>query len=230
MDGSCLTLQWRTINLLNAISLAIVDESEFLRLGLQLAIETSGDIEVIGDFAPGEETVAEMEWLRPDVILLNMRWPATEGLAACREIREAVPSTKVVMLSSTECEEEILASIMAGASGHVFTNASKEELVRTIRVAASGGSYFDRSVTESVLGRLRELNGESVPVADQLTERELSILALMAEGCGNGEIGVRLNLATSTVRNNITQIRSKLNMDSRSKMIAYAFQHGLTGD
>ena len=215
---------------MNAISLAIVDESKFLRLGLQVAIETSGDIEVIGDFVPGEETVAEIERLRPDVILLSMRWPATEGLAACREIRVAVPSTKVVMLSSTEHEEEILASIVAGASGYICTNASRDELVRTIRVAASGGSHFDGSATARVIGRLQELSGDASPVGEGLTDREASILALLAEGLGNGEIGERLSLATATVRNNITRIRSKLGIDSRSKLIAYAFQHGLTGD
>ena len=195
-----------------------------------MAIETSGDIEVIGDFAPGEETVAEVERLRPDVILLSMKWPATEGLAVCREIREAVPSTKVVMLSSTGHEEEVLASIMAGASGHVFTNASRDELVRTIRVAASGGSYFDESVSARVIGSLQELSGEAFPVGDELTDREASILALLAEGLGNGEIGERLKLAKATVRNNITRIQLKLDLDSRSKLVAYAVEQRLTAD
>ena len=212
------------------ISLAIVDESEFLRLGLRAAIETSGDIEVIGDYPPGGETLSEVERLRPDVVLLSMKWPSTEGLNTCREIRAAVPSTKVVMFSSREREEETLASIVAGASGFVCTNSSRAELIRTIRVAANGGSYFDRGVTERVFGRLRELSGESAPNEDGLTDREASILGLMTEGFGNGEIGERMNLATPTVRNNITKIRSKLGLDSRSKLIAYAIQNGLAGD
>ena len=151
-----------------------------------------------------------------------MRWPETEGLAACREIRGTVPSTKVVMLSSVEREEEVLASIVAGASGYVCTNASRAELVRTIRVAASGGSYFDRAVSSRVIGRLQELNGAASPVDDGLTEREESILALIAEGFDNGEIGERLSLARTTVRNNITRIRLKLDLDSRPKLVAYA--------
>ena len=212
------------------ISLAIVDESDFLRLGLRAAIETSGDIEVIGDYPPGGETLSEVERLRPDVVLLSMKWPSTEGLNTCREIRAAVPSTKVVMFSSREREEETLASIVAGASGFVCTNSSRAELIRTIRVAANGGSYFDRGVTERVFGRLRELSGESAPNEDGLTDREASILGLMTEGFGNGEIGERMNLATPTVRNNITKIRSKLGLDSRSKLIAYAIQNGLAGD
>ena len=212
------------------ISLTIVDESEFLWLGLRAAIERDGDIEVIGDFLPGAESLAEVRRLRPDVVLLSMRWPAAEGLAACREIREAVPSTKVVMFSPREREEETLASIMAGASGFVCTNSSRAELVRAIRVAASGGSYFDGGVTARVIGRLQRLSGESAPGVDGLTEREMSILALIAEGFGNGEIGERLNLATTTVRNNITRIRSKLGLDSRAKLIAYAVQQGLNGD
>ena len=212
------------------INLAIVDESEFLRLGLRTAIETSGDIEVIGDFQPGEATVEEVGRLRPDVVLLSMRWPATEGLASCRQIRAAVPSTNVVILSSTEREEEVLASIVAGASGYVCTNASRGELIRTIRVAASGGSYFDGEVTARVIGRLQELSGEVSPVGDGLTDREKSILALLAGGFDNGEIGERLSLATTTVRNNITRIRSKLDLDSRSKLVAYAVEQRLNGD
>ena len=212
------------------ISLAIVDESEFLRLGLRAAIETSGDIEVIGDYPPGGEMLSEAERLRPDVVLLSMKWPSTEGLNSCREIRGAVPSTKVVMLSSTEREEEVLASIVAGASGYVCTNASRAELVQTIRVAASGGSFFDEGVTARVIDRLRELRGEASPAGDGLTEREESILALLAQGFDNGEIGERLNLATTTVRNNITRIRSKLTLDSRSKLVAYAVGQRLNGD
>ena len=212
------------------ISLIIVDGSEFLRLGLRTAIEMGGDIEVVGDYSLMAEIVSQVNSFRPDVVLMSMRWPAAEGLKACREIRAAVPSTRVVMLSSMEREEEVLASIVAGASGLVCTNSSRVELIRAIRVAASGGSYFDRGVTERVLGRLRELSGEAAPNEDELTDREASILALMAEGLSNGEIGERLNLATSTVRNNITKIRSKLGLDSRSKLVAYAVQKGLIRD
>lgn len=210
--------------------MVIVDENEFLRLGLRAAIEASGDIEVVGDYCLTDEIVEQVNSFRPDVVLLSIRWPSTEGLNACREIRGAVPSTKVVMFSSREREEETLASIVAGASGFVCTNSSRVELIRTIRVAACGGSYFDRGVTERVLGRLQELSGEAAPNEDDLTDREASILALMAEGLGNGEIGERLNLANSTVRNNITKIRSKLSLDSRSKLVAYAVQKGLIGD
>ena len=215
---------------MNAISLAIVDQSEFLRLGLRVAIETSGDIEVIGDSPPGEETVAEMERLRPDVILLSMRWPETAGLAKCREIRGHVPSSKVVMLSSMEREEEVLASIVAGASGYICTNTSGAELVRTIRVAANGGSYFDGAATARVIGKLQELSGDASTERDGLTDREASILALIAEGFDNGEIGERLSLAKATVRNNITRIRLKLDIDSRPKLVAYAVERRLTGD
>ena len=211
--------------------MVIVDESEFLRLGLRVAIETSDDIEVVGDYSLSDEIVKQVNSFRPDVVLLSMRWPSTEGLNTCREIRGAVPSTKVVMFSSREREEETLASIVAGASGFVCTNSSRVELIRAIRVAASGGSYFDRGVTERVIGRLRELSSdESMAVSDVLTEREMSILDLVAEGFGNGEIGVRLSLATTTVRNNITKIRLKLGLDSRAKLVAYTVEQRLNGD
>ena len=213
------------------ISLVIIDDTEFLRLGLRVAVEASGEIRVVGDFSPSKEVLAEVERLCPQVVLISMKWPTTEALEACREIRGAVPTTKVVMLSPTGRQEETLASILAGASGLVSANASRNELVRTIKVASNGGSYFDRRVTESVLSRLREMSSEASTRATdlRLTQRELSILTMIAQGYGNAEIAKSLHVATATVRNNITQIRSKLNLDARTKLATFAVQHGLIG-
>ena len=213
------------------ISLVIIDDTEFLRLGIRVAVEASGEIQVVGDFSPSQETLEEVVRLRPQVALISMKWPLTEALETCREIRGAAPATKVVMLSPTERQEETLASIMAGASGLVSTNASRNELVRTIKVASNGGSYFDRRATESVLSRLQELSSDAVTQATdwRLTQREQSILTMIAQGYGNAEIAKRLHVATSTVRNNITQIRSKLNIDARTRLAIFAVQHGLIG-
>ena len=214
----------------NLISLVIVEESEFLRLGLRTAIETSEEIEIVGSYRHCNEIVKTVNCLTPEVVLLSMKWPASKGLDECREIRSFIPSTKVVMLSSTNSEEEVLAAMVSGASGIVSLNSPRAELIRAIRVAASGGLYFDERVTARVIGRLKELTGEVSPVGDGLTDRETSILALLARGFDNSEIGEQLNLATTTVRNNITRIRMKLGLESRSKLIAYAVEQRLTGE
>ena len=194
-----------------------------------MAVEAGGVIRVVGDYGHGEEVLVNIVRLRPQVVLIGLKWPTPEGLETCREIRGTLPTTKVVMLSSTERQEETLASIMAGASGLVSTIASRNELLRTIQVVASGGSYFDQRVTERVLGRLQEMSSEdSRLAADQgLTHRELAVLTLVAQGHSNAEIAESLYVATSTVRNNITRIRSKLDLDSRAKLVAYAIRHGL---
>ena len=153
-------------------------------------------------------------------------------VVACREIRKEIPSTKVVMLSSLTKEEELLISILAGASGYVSITTKIPELVRAIRVTENGGTYFDWGVANRIIGRLQEML--SSPVENwqgiSLSGREKSILSMICEGCSNDEIGFRLNLATPTVRNNITAIRAKLDVDSRGKLGAYAIRHGLCSD
>ena len=216
---------------MHLIRLIIVDESELLRVGLKTSLEAGGDIEVVGDFGPTCETVTAMQRLTPDVVLLNVSWPSGDGISVCRELRGAMPSTKVVMLSCDERDEEMVASIMAGASGYVSTGASKAEIVRAVRCAAHGGSHFDRELADRVIGRLRELmEGRSEWDPALLSEREKAILAIAAEGSSNEQIGRRLNVASSTVRNNMTVIRSKLDLHSRAKLMAYAFRHGMVDD
>ena len=133
------------------VRLVIVSPSQVLRLGLRAAVEPEGDIEVAGDLGSGGETQTVLERLAPDVTLLDMRWPDGDGLSLCREVRVRLPSTNVVMVSSTEEEEEMAASILAGASGYVLTDAPRSELVRTIRIAAEGGTSFPRGATDRVL-------------------------------------------------------------------------------
>lgn len=138
-------------------------------------------------------------------------------------------STKVVVLSDKREEDEMLTSILAGVSGYVSRNADGPELVRAIRTAYSGGGYFDLEVVGRVIDRLQRAANSSptIPIPDALSEREVNILKMVGEGYTNREISQRLNIAPATVRNHITHIRTKLGLDSRHKLIAYAFRHGL---
>ena len=213
------------------IHLAIVEDSEFLRTGLHIALETGSGIEVIGEYSLTSGSVLEIETVKPDVALVSMRWPSTDGLNICRDIRNRVPETRVVMLSSTSHEEEMLASVIMGAAGHISMNAPGTELTRVIQIVANGSTFFDQGVTDRVISRLREMSGQVEPSAlEMLTERDVAILTMISDGCGNEEIGQRLEVATTTVRNRITRIRSKLGLRSRSALAAYAVRRELLYD
>lgn len=210
------------------IRLVILEENELLRLGLSAAVDAEGDIDVVADLAPGDEALAVLERLAPHVALLSVNGDSDDGLSACQTIREQMPSIKVVLMSVSESEEEMVEAMILGASGYVSRGASRADIVRTVRVVASGGAWFDREVADRVLGRLREAVGGGLERPPELlSEREKAILAMLAEGSSNKKIGERLNVATSTVSNNMTAIRSKLGLYSRSELKEYASKYGL---
>ena len=215
------------------ISLLIIDENEFLRLGLRTALETEDGIEVVGDARPGDATLNLIEDLRPNVALMSLRWPDMESVSACREISERFPSTRVVMVADKEWEEEIVLSMLAGAAGYVSKYTQGSDLAFAIRVVAGGETYFRAEIKERVIARLRSVFDNELPtsVPEILSRREVRLLKMVGEGYGNEEIADRLKLAPATVRNGVARIRSKLGMDSRNKLISYAAKWGfLIGD
>ena len=210
------------------ISLAIIDENEFLRVGLRVSLETESNIAVTGEYLLDDEAASSVEDLKPDVALVGIRWPTTDGLKVCQEIRKLVPATRVVMLSATSNEEEMLAVYLAGAAGYISVNVPKSELICAIHILANGDTYFDRAVVGRVVHRLKEISsGHEGPLLRSLHPREESILALVSEGYGNEAIGEELKIATATVRNNITSLRSKLGLHSRAQLAAYAVRRGI---
>ena len=205
------------------IRLMIVDDNRMLRLGLEAALESGGGIELVGSFDLGEQTVIEMEGLKPDVVLMVMKWSVVSLIETSRKIRYLSPETKVLMLAAEARDEDVLASIMAGASGYVSMNARRSELIRVVHVVAGGGYFFERGVVDRVIGRLQDMNGVAdVDEVDALTERDVLILNMIAGGRGNEEIGASLGVATPTVRNIITRLRAKLSLHSRTQLAAYA--------
>ena len=210
------------------ISLLIIDENAFLRLGLRTAIEMGDDIKVVGDAIPGYATLNLVEDIRPDVVLMSLRWPDMESVSVCREISEKFPLTRVVMLSDREREEEIVLSLLAGAAGYVSKVHQGSELAFAIKVVAGGGTYFSAEIKEQVAVRLRSVFGDEPPtvVPEILSRREVGMLRMVGEGYRNEEIAQRLKLAPATVRNGVARIRSKLGLDSRNKLISYAARRG----
>jgi len=211
------------------IRVMIVDDHEVVRQGLRAMLETAGGIVVAGEAGGVKESVEVAESVRPDVVIMDVRLEDGSGIEACREVRAARPDIKVVMLTSFADDEALFASIMAGASGYVLKQVRGGDLVQSIRTVARGGSLLDPAVTGVVLERLRKgkhlLKDEKLA---RLSPQEERILALVADGKTNREIGDELHLAEKTVKNYVSSILSKLEVARRAEAAAYLARHTRT--
>ena len=192
-------------------------------------LEEEDGIEVVGDSQPGEEALVKVERLRPDLVLTSLRWANGEPAVFCRQIREQSPFTRVLVVSLQNREEDVLIAILARASGYVSQNAEGPELVRAIRMVINGEGYFDWETVDRVIGRIRDAlaPGQNESIPDVLTDREVTVLRMVGEGLKNPEIGRGLNIATTTVRNHIINIRGKLDVSSRPRLVSYAARRGI---
>jgi len=208
------------------IRVMIVDDHEVVRQGLRAMLEAAGDVVVAGEAARVQEAVEVAESVRPDVVVMDVRLEDGSGIEATREIRARRPDTKVVMLTSFADDEALFASIMAGASGYVLKQVRGGDLLQSIQTVARGGSLLDPAVTGAVLDRLRKgkhlLKDERLA---RLSPQEERILALVADGKTNKEIGEELQLAEKTVKNYVSSILSKLEVARRAEAAAYLARH-----
>jgi two-component system response regulator DevR len=207
----------------------LVDDHEVVRTGLTALLKGTDDIVVAGEAGTVREAIEVAERTRPDVVVMDVRLADGSGIEATREIRARRPQTQVLMLTSFADDEALFASIMAGASGYVLKQVRSGELVRAIRAVGQGQSLLDPAVTKSVLDRLRR--GKHL-VKDEklarLSPQEERILALVAEGRTNREIGQELHLAEKTVKNYVSSILSKLEVARRAEAAAYLARHTAT--
>ena len=213
---------------MDRIKVMIVDDHEVVRLGLRAALELEDDMEVVADLGDASVAVQEAEIRHPEVVLMDVRMPGIDGIQACRMIRESLPDTKVVMLTSYSDEEAVMASIMAGASGYLLKNTGRASLLSSIRSAAKGESLLDPQVANRVLARLRDLIAkERDREAGLLSEREREVVALVAQGLTNKEIAAELVISGNTARNHVSRILDKLGLTRHSEAARFAAQHGL---
>jgi two-component system response regulator DevR len=208
------------------LRLMLVDDHEVVRSGLKTMLEATGDMRVIAEAATVADAITLAEQVGPDVIVMDVRLADGSGIEATREIRARRPETRVLMLTSFADDEALFASIMAGASGYVLKQIRGGDLVRAIRSVGQGNSLLDPVVTAPVLERLRRgkhlLRDERLA---RLSAQEERILALVAEGQTNREIGLRLKLAEKTVKNYVSTILSKLEVGRRAEAAAYLARH-----
>jgi DNA-binding NarL/FixJ family response regulator len=210
------------------ISVLIVDDHEVVRMGLRAMLAREPDIAVVGEAGDGEQAVTMTERLRPDVVVLDVRLGATDGIAACRRIVSDFPGTGVLMFTSFGTEEAVLASLMAGASGFLLKNCGIDDILRAIRAVAAGDSLLDPAVTRKVTARLVALASEpAIPELASLSARERAVLVRLAHGETNRQIAERLVISESTARNHVSSILGKLNLSRRSEAASLATRLGL---
>lgn len=203
------------------IRVYLLDDHEVVRQGLRALLESSGDIEVIGESGSAVEAAHRIPALRPDVAVLDGRLPDGSGVEVCREIRSVDPTIRALILTSYDDDEALFAAIMAGAAGYVLKEIRGNDLVSAIRQVAEGKSLIDPSLTARVLERVRN-PATTAPELSGLTDQELKLLALIAEGLTNRQIGERMFLAEKTVKNYVSSILSKLGLERRTQAAVMA--------
>jgi len=210
------------------IRLLIVDDHEVVRLGLRAAFELEPDINVVGEASDGAEALAKMSVLAPQLILMDVRMERMSGIEACREIKSLYPDVSILMITSYTDNEAVLASMLAGASGYLLKNLSRAELLRSIRLVASGQSLLDPELVKQATSRLTALaSSSSQTQGGELTEREREVLVLIARGYTNKQIANALIVTEKTARNHVSHILEKLGLARRSEAAAFAVEHKL---
>jgi DNA-binding NarL/FixJ family response regulator len=212
------------------IRVALVDDQDIVRAGLARILAPADGFKVIAEFADGRQAVDELPVLRPDVVLMDIRMPVLDGIAATARLR-AGPDPLTVLVLTTFGEDEVLWGAMeAGAAGFVLKDASAEDLIAAVRAVAGGGAWFDPAVAPRILEHYRRRVAPAAREAarlELLTERELDVLRLMARGATNGEIAASLYVAEATVKTHVGSIFGKLGVRDRAAAIVFAYDHGV---
>ena len=202
------------------IRVFLLDDHEIVRRGIADLLAGEADIEVVGEAGTAAEALARIPAVRPDVAVLDARLPDGSGIDVCREIRSARPQTQCIILTSYDDDDAIFAAVMAGAAGYLLKEVRGLSLVEAIRQVAQGKSLLDPSVTGRLLTRLREGEPKDQRLSS-LTPREREILALIADGMTNKQIGETLFLAEKTVKNYVSGLLAKLGMQRRTQAAVY---------
>ncbi len=210
------------------LRLLIVDDHEVVRQGLVSLLDRREGFQVVAEAGTVAEAIEQARRFQPELVVMDVRLPDGSGIEACREIRSELPATRVVMLTSYPDEEAVLSAIVAGASGYLLKQIRARDLVAALETVAGGGSLLDPAVTERVLERVRRIaTGGYTDELSQLTPQEQKILALVAEGMTKKEIAVEVFLSDKTVKNYVSSILSKLNLERRAQAAAFVAKHGV---
>lgn len=216
------------------IRVVLADDQALIRAGFRVLIDSAPDLEVVGEAADGEEAVALVRSTRADVVLMDIRMPGLDGLAATRAITadDDLAGVRVIVLTTFEVDDYVIAAVQAGASGFLGKGVEPAELLDAIRVVAAGDALLSPRATQALLSRFAVTAGASAPAGpssdlDVLTEREREIMALIAHGLSNDDIAERLYLSPLTVKTHANRAMMKLGARDRAQLVVLAYQRGL---
>jgi DNA-binding NarL/FixJ family response regulator len=208
--------------------IVLVDDHELVRIGLKSLLERHPQFDVVGEAGSAREALEQVEALKPDVVVMDIRLPGTSGIDACEQIVNQFPETKVLMLTSYAEDEMLFSAIRAGASGYVLKQIGSEDLIKAIESVGRGEALLDPAVTQRVFQEVRRaVKEEEASAFSHLSQQEKHVLLLVSEGKTNREVAKNLFLGEGTVRNYVSSILSKLSVNNRAEAAAYAVQHSL---
>jgi DNA-binding NarL/FixJ family response regulator len=204
-----------SISFPDSIRIVLADDHAFFREGLTRLLSGAG-IEVVAQVSNGEAAVEAAVEHAPDIVIMDLSMPGLSGLEATRQLQQRAPASRVLVLTVSDSEADVIEAVLAGASGYVLKDASKEELLAAIRAVYAGQALISPRIASTLLDRIREREERAPAVTEvELSARELEVLSLLADGRGNAEIGEALFISLSTVRNHISSILMKLHVDNR---------------
>jgi len=212
------------------VRVLIADDQQLVRSGFRMILESEEGLDVVAEAADGREAVAAVRRLKPDVALIDLRMPVMDGIAATAEIvaDDQVP-TRILVVTTFDTDEHVYAALRAGASGFVLKDAPPEELASAVRVVAAGEAMLAPSVTRRVIEEFTRISpepGARIPLED-LTDRELEVLRLLARGLSNAEIAAELTIGETTVKTHVGNILMKLDIRDRAQAVVAAYESGL---
>ena len=216
------------------IHILLADDHPIVREGLRAVLETQPDFEVISECASGDETIRQAELLKPDILLLDLEMPIMDGVEAIKQLRLRRHNARIIVFTAFDTDERIIHAIQAGADGYLLKGSPRDEIFKAIRLAMEGGSLLQPLVASKLLRHMGQRERENnhrtlqgIPQVEELTERELEVLRLLAQGMPNKEIASHLVISERTAKFHVSSIMSKLGATNRTEAVALAAQRGL---
>ena len=212
----------------NKIKVLIVDDHQVVRQGLRTFLELHEDMDVVGEAGDGVAAVEMVQQLAPDVVLMDLVMPHLDGIAATRQVKALGGDTRVIALTSFTEDDKVFPAIQAGASSYLLKDVSPDDLVEAIRAVHRGEARLAPNIARKLMEQVaHQAEPKTEPLAEELTERELEVIRLVAKGLSNQTIGQQLFISDKTVKTHISNILSKLNLEDRTQLAIYAIKNGL---